>query len=100
MRFISVSACVVFFVLAPMCLSVFAQNLFVNPSFEEPVITGDFAFSTVPGWIITGAQTTEVQRGLGGVVAAHGKQWLELDASGNTTVSQDVATVVGQRYRI
>jgi hypothetical protein len=81
-------------------LTGFSQNLFKNPSFEEPAISTEIDYLNPPGWIVTGAPYAEIQRNFGGVKAAHGQQWLELDVASNSTISQDVPTVIGQRYRI
>lgn len=85
------------------CPALMAQNLLVNPGFEEPPIPGTDQIlpqERLPGWTITGTVALgEVHRGAEGVVAAEGRQWIELDAIGNTTISQDVATVQGQWYK-
>jgi hypothetical protein len=85
------------------CPALMAQNLLVNPGFEEPPIPGTDQIlpqERLPGWTITGTVALgEIHRGAEGVVAAEGRQWIELDAIGNTTISQDVVTVQGQWYK-
>ena len=83
-----------------------AQNLVVNGSFEEPALRSDttapetFRLTKIPGWTVKNAAGVEVdgelQRSL--VSGSEGRQYLELDASGNTTIYQDIPTVTGQRY--
>src|SRR5262249_8790000 len=69
-------------------------------SFEEPrVANGNFYIGPVPGWTITG-NNGEIQRGILGLTTTNGDQWMELDAAANVTISQDIPTVGGKRYRI
>jgi len=79
-------------------------NLVVNGSFEDPVmpINTPWLVTAIPGWSVTGCNGEgEIQRGITGVLGETGKQWAELDAAcGNVTISQDISTIVGQRYVI
>lgn len=80
-----------------------AQNLVVNGSFEVPALQPgeQFRVTKIPGWTIKDEAGNdaegEIQRGLG-ITDQEGKQWVELDVGGNTTMYQDIPTVIGQRY--
>jgi hypothetical protein len=78
--------------------SVGAQNLLTNGSFEDPVYldTVNFA-SSIPGW--TSTDGFEVWNQLEGP-GADGNQYLELDVSTCTTISQTVATDATKSYRV
>jgi hypothetical protein len=80
-------------------------NLIVNGGFENPdVTTGAWSFFTsasVPGW---DGDNIEIWDTYGGVVAAEGTQYAELNAHpGDGTlfsIYQSFATVVGQAYDV
>jgi hypothetical protein len=74
-------------------------NLLVDGGFEQPALGyGTYATLTaIPGWI--GAPTIEVQNHVAGS-PYEGSQYVELDTDGNSSMSQDFATVTGTTYRI
>ena len=87
-----------------------ATELVVNGSFENNVISSSFAtLSSVTGWTSSanGNSAFEIQKGAtqGGLVgfnpvAAAGKQYLELNAARQTSVSQSIATTAGGTYSL
>ena len=93
-----------------------ATNIVVNGSFEDtpllPYNGGGVqwgVFSSIPGWQLSYGPAIEVMRSKpGGWLAAHGQQWLELDADtippthtqGQIGVYQDLNTVSGAWYTL
>jgi hypothetical protein len=77
-----------------------AQNLLINGSFEEPAFGADSVNnpSTIPGWTSTPAPF-EVWNQFQGP-GADGNQYLELDVSGCTTISQSITTSATQNYLV
>jgi len=76
-----------------------AQNLLVNGSFEQPVFTDPVnSPSTIPGWTST-PEPFEVWNQFQGP-GADGNQYLELDVSGCTTISQTVPTSAQKSYAV
>ena len=77
-----------------------AQNLLTNGSFEEPAFGADSVNnpSTIPGWTSTPAPF-EVWNQFQGP-GADGNQYLELDVSGCTTISQTIPTSSSTFYLI
>jgi hypothetical protein len=76
-------------------------NLLVNGSFEDVAIaSGSYSlFAAIPGWSIDTGPFIEIQNHVAG--SPHdGNQYLELDSTANTSVYQDVLTVVGAPYRL
>ncbi|MDX1984871.1 MAG: DUF642 domain-containing protein [Bryobacteraceae bacterium] len=74
-------------------------NVIQNGSFESPVIGAVSANVVVSNWTSSGpGGTSKIDRGLEGILAADGQQWVELDGVGNTNIYQDVASQAGQRY--
>jgi hypothetical protein len=84
------------------------DNLLVNYSFEEPVVTNASLWqkmSSVLGWVIEkasdgSATTLELHKGWSGNVAADGLQYAELDGDHSTRISQDVGTEEGAEYKL
>jgi hypothetical protein len=76
------------------------DNLLVNGSFEEPVVSGQWEiFSTIVGWVTSLSDGLELWRNfMGG--ASDGDQNAELDGNSATRVSQTVATVPGATYEL
>ena len=77
-----------------------AQNLLVNGSFEDPPfdpVTVNYP-ATIPGWTSTPAPF-EVWNQLQGP-GADGNQYIELDVSGCTTISQTIATSSQMNYLV
>lgn len=76
------------------------ENLLVNGSFEEPVVTGDWEiFGAVTGWTIELSGGLELWRNfMGG--ASLGEQNAELDSASSTRVTQAVTTVPGATYQL
>jgi hypothetical protein len=77
-----------------------AQNLLINGSFEEPAFDTDTVNSptTIPGWTSTPAPF-EVWNQFQGP-GADGNQYLELDVSTCTTISQTLPTSATQNYLV
>ena len=77
-----------------------AQNLLINGSFEEPAFGADSVNNptTMPGWTSTPAPF-EVWNQFQGP-GADGNQYLELDVSTCTTISQTIATSATQNYLV
>jgi hypothetical protein len=74
-------------------------NLLINGSFEVPLVApGNYGlFASIPGWSISSGPAIEIQNHVAG--SPHdGNQYLELDSTANTSVYQDVNTVVGAHY--
>lgn len=78
----------------------------VNGGFEEPDISSEsrgykmLDASEVPGWETTASDNQiEIQRGYGGVAAAEGKQYAEINANMVSALYQDVATKPGTKIR-
>jgi hypothetical protein len=77
------------------------DNLIQNGSFENPVITSNYSVvssSSVPNWL-SSTDNFEIWRNLDGF-AGQGDQNLELDVNTPSTISQSVATVPGNEYRV
>ncbi|MFT5849794.1 MAG: hypothetical protein ACI9H6_000613 [Patiriisocius sp.] len=80
------------------------ENLLVNGSFEEPVVTDHNGkwelFDVIPGWTSNIAPNgIELQRGLFGG-ASDGEQHAELDVHEATELSQTVSTLPGATYEL
>lgn len=83
-------------------------NLIENGSFEDPVVTdngGDWQlfFSGITGWFADFVSDgndapLEVQAGYSGWIAGAGDQFVELDSTAPTVVSQDIETIPGAEY--
>lgn len=76
-----------------------ASSLIVNGSFESPdQPTGSWGiYSSIPGW--TSTNGIEIRDNAVGT-ASHGTQFVELDTTRNSTMSQSIATQAGQQYRL
>jgi hypothetical protein len=75
-----------------------AQNLLINGSFEQPAFsygTANYPLPSIPGW--TSTADFEVWNQLQGPGAA-GNQYLELDVSTCTTISQTIPTDASKNY--
>ncbi|WP_239257304.1 immunoglobulin-like domain-containing protein [Listeria ilorinensis] len=71
----------------------------VNGDFEDSAV-GLLNQSQVPGWSTTATdQTIEIMRNFGGIPAASGHQWAELNAYQVAALYQDVATEPGKKVR-
>lgn len=85
------------------CESVLENGSFENTS--SPISDGGFAHysdvgsETVAGWDLESGSAIEIQRNVNGT-AAEGDHWLELAASGPTSVSQTVAVEPGVLYEL
>ncbi len=77
-----------------------AQNLLINGSFEDPPFTPDSVNypDTIPGWTSTPAPFEFWNQFQG--PAADGNQYIELDVSGCTTISQTIPTSSQSNYRV
>lgn len=75
-------------------------NLVNNGSFEANVIgNGSWAnFSSLSGWS-AGPLGVELRNGVAGT-ALDGKNFVELDTTGNSSISQNINTVAGQWYSL
>jgi len=82
-----------------------AASIVTNGGFELPVLpNSSFLISnTIPGWT-RGAGSSgsgiEVQRNNIAGLAFEGQQFAELDSDGVTSIFQDLATNIGQQYRL
>ncbi|MFA6252796.1 MAG: hypothetical protein WCV69_00795 [Patescibacteria group bacterium] len=84
------------------------SNLFVNGSFEEPMVTDSSLWqimSSVSGWVIekvsdNSLTTLELHRGWSANIAADGLQYSELDGDQSTRVIQNIVTEVGAQYKL
>ena len=84
------------------------ENLLVNGSFEEPIVTNNSLwqkFASVAGWTIQNmandsATTLEGHRGWSGNAAADGEQYVELDGDHSTKITQSVTTIPGATYEL
>ncbi len=87
------------------CINV-EENLLTNPSFESDVADANAAaggfwevFTSISGWTSSSEDGFEVWNNMFGG-ASNGSQNLELDVNAPTTVSQTIATVVGNVYKL
>lgn len=81
------------------------QNLIENGSFESPLVQANGGshefFAGIPDWTLEAGSFVEVQRNA--FASADGLQHLELDGDGAepaTTISQEISTIPGERYRL
>ncbi|BAY13591.1 DUF642 domain-containing protein [Calothrix sp. NIES-2098] len=84
--------------------SAVAANIVTNGSFESPDIpTPSFKiFPSIPGWSLSPGSKgigIEVQDNIAGK-PFEGNQFVELDSNGVTGIFQDLATVIGQKYKL
>lgn len=80
-----------------------SKNLVVNGSFEDNKINGPWTYlNNVTGWKSTGPFEIERGRNAGGLpgfdLTDNGNQYLELDSTKLTTISQDLRTSKGTTY--
>ena len=84
-------------------------NLIVNGSFEEPALSSSWdVFPSIPGWALSYGPAIEIQHQSGGWSAAHGSQWVELDAdtippthtNGSIGIYQVISTTPGAIYQL
>lgn len=70
-----------------------------NGSFELPVIANNSfsVFGAIPGWTTGFGPGIEIQRNVAGA-PLFGQQFVELDSFANSSMYQDVATIVGGLY--
>ncbi|OUC13333.1 MAG: hypothetical protein B0A82_17760 [Alkalinema sp. CACIAM 70d] len=82
-----------------------AASIVINGGFEDPALSTDGSFliqNPIPGWTQTGGVAgagIEIQRRAAGD-PYEGKQLTELDGKSVTEISQDLATVIGQVYKL
>ncbi|WAC72965.1 DUF642 domain-containing protein [Roseateles sp. SL47] len=76
------------------------DNLLVNGSFESNVLrNGTWAnFGSIDGWTV-GNKGVEVRDNISGS-ALDGQNFVELDSTGNSSISQSFATVAGYTYEL
>jgi len=75
-------------------------NLIQNGSFEDPNMNGGWGlFSTIPGWYAASGQIEIGDAGVYGVTGQDGKNVLELDSTGNSTIAQDL-NLTNQSYSL
>ena len=92
-----------------------ADNLVINGSFENPVVSasqGWNIFTAIEGWQLSSGQQIEIQRGVNGWLPAAGNQWIELDSdfdgpggalngeAASSSIFQDFDTVPGNDYEL
>ena len=82
-----------------------AASIVTNGGFELPVLAdSSYTISnSIPGWIRDAVSTgsgIEIQRQNIAGLAFQGQQFAELDSDGVTSIFQDLATKVGQQYRL
>ena len=77
------------------------NNLLVNGSFEDPVISSSFqVFSSIPGWTaLPGRPDFEIQNGAYGD-SFEGQQHCELDGFAPSAIFQDVTTTPSRVYEL
>jgi len=78
-------------------------DLVRNGSFESPAapesgLVGNF--KEIPGWTETTGHGMEVQNELYAPAEGGGAQYVELDSGGPSSFFQDIATTVGDSYRL
>jgi hypothetical protein len=75
--------------------------MLVNGSFEDPIVTeGTWGlFAVMTGWLSSSVDGFEIWKGLFGPASA-GLQNVELDINTPTAISQKIATVVGNVYKV
>ncbi|MBU1203044.1 DUF5011 domain-containing protein [Patescibacteria group bacterium] len=84
------------------------DNLIVNGSFEEPVVTDSSLWqkmTSVLGWFIekvsdNSVATLELHRGWSGNIASDDWQYAELDGDYSSRISQNVTTELGAQYKL
>lgn len=82
-----------------------AASIVTNGGFENPALAADGSFliqNPIPGWFQTGGASgagIEIQRRAAGD-PYEGNQFTELDGNSVTEISQDLATVIGQVYKL
>lgn len=86
----------------PVCT--IGNNLLLNGSFEDPVISSSWTLSAVTDWMVTKVLDStstlgEIWRGFG-VGPSDGNQNLELAAAGSTQLTQTVVTTPGATYEL
>lgn len=76
-------------------------NLIVNGSFESPGQTTWGLYGDITGWTSGGGNPIEIGRGeVYGVTGFEGSNVLELDSTGNATVSQNVTITQAGTYQL
>ena len=77
-----------------------SRNFVANGGFEKPVFTGSWSlYKSIPGWTETNGQQMELEtKSLW--KPNEGNQYMELDASGSTTIYQDISTEPGATYTL
>ena len=84
-------------------ISVRADSIVVNGSFENPIITSGSWHTTrpgdivIPGWTKTAGDSIELRNNVAGT-AYDGSNFVELDSYANSAMSQAVATNSGSHY--
>ena len=99
---VATMAVVALSVLSAACAQL-GPNLVVNGSFEDPVVTSPIRwdiFPSIPGWTLSYGSGIEIQRQYNGWSAAHGSQWVELDARGSIGIYQNIPTTSGAVYQL
>lgn len=82
----------------PLIASAGTVNLIQNGSFESNQVASWAKFNSLSGWT-AGALGVELRNNVSGS-ALDGKNFVELDTTGNSWISQTFATVVGQTYTL
>ncbi|WP_462176751.1 DUF642 domain-containing protein [Pseudoalteromonas gelatinilytica] len=83
-----------------------STNLVENGSFENTDAVTDHngqwqLFDVIPGWTRSTNAKFEIQTNLLGIVPAQeGEQHIELDSTANYSISQTIATTVGNQYEL
>ena len=76
-----------------------SQAMIINGGFENPVVVGSSVFGSIPGWTASGPGV-EIQNGGIAGDPNGGVQLAELDSSGNSGISQAIATASGAWYNL
>ncbi|MEO7146156.1 MAG: DUF642 domain-containing protein [Bryobacteraceae bacterium] len=83
-------------------LSVRADNIVINGTFETPVIAADnyqYFTNGIPGWQLAWGHSVEIQSGIAGA-PYQGNQFVELDSDGSSGIYQTLSTIPGQTYNL
>ena len=78
-----------------------SADIVINGGFEDPGLQShSYSYlHSIPGWTLASGPAIEVQNHVAGSPFA-GRQFVELDSSANSSMYQDLSTVVGRTYEL